>query len=110
MNRPEDSPGYRAVKEGDPDADDNAVFSALDVYSDHFMLFQAIQVAGPKLTPEAIDEGFHAIPEKASVDPYIAAFFFDPGDYTSVKDSAEIWWDPNGRRDRLRGAARAAGG
>jgi hypothetical protein len=97
VNRPEDSPGYRAVKEGDPNADDNAVFNALDVYSDHFMLFQAIQVAGPRLTPDAIDEGFHAIPEKASVDPYIAAFFFDPGDYTSVKDSAEIWWDPNGR-------------
>jgi hypothetical protein len=97
VSRPENAPGYRAVKEGDPSADDNAVFVALDVYNDHFMLFQAIQVAGPRLTPEAIDEGFHAIPEKASVDPYIAAFFFDPGDYTSVKDSAEIWWDPDGR-------------
>ena len=40
-----------------------------------------------------IDEGFHAIPEKPSVDPFIAAFFFDPGDYTSVKDAAEQWWD-----------------
>ena len=97
VNRVEDSPGYRAYKEGDPDGDANGVFIARFIYPDHFMLFQAIQVAGPKLTPEAIDEGFHAIPEKASVDPYIAAFFFDPGDYTSVKDAAEIWWDPNGR-------------
>jgi hypothetical protein len=97
VNRPEDSPGFRAYKEGDPEGDDNGVFVARNIYPDHFMLFQAIQVAGPKLTPEAIDEGFHAIPEKGSVDPYIAAFFFDPGDYTSVKDAAEQWWDPNGR-------------
>jgi hypothetical protein len=97
VNRTEDSPGYRAVKEGDPTADDNTSFIAENTYPDHFMLFQAIQVAGPRLTPESIDEGFHAIPEKPSVDPYIAAFFFDPGDYTSVKDSAEIWWDPQGR-------------
>jgi hypothetical protein len=97
VNRTEDSPGYRAVKEGDPNADDNAIFMARQTYSDHFMLFQAIQVAGPQLTPESIDDGFHAIPEKPSLDPYIAAFFFDPGDYTSVKDAAEQWWDPQGR-------------
>ena len=97
VNRAEDSPGYRAYKEGDPDGDANGVFITRIIYPDHFMLFQAIQVAGPRLTPDTIDEGFHAIPEKESVDPYIAAFFFDPGDYTSVKDSAEQWWDPQGR-------------
>ncbi len=97
INRFEDSPGYRAFKEGDPSGDDSAAVVSREPYRDFFMLFQAIQVAGPRLTPEQIDEGFHALPEKPSVDPFVAAFFFDVGDYTSVKDSAEEWWDPNGR-------------
>ena len=97
INRLEDSPGFRAYKEGDPGGDDAAGLFARDSYRDIFMLYQAIQVSGPKLTPEKIDAGFHAIPERASTDPFVAAFFFDSGDYTSVKDSAEQWWDPNGR-------------
>lgn len=100
-SRLEDSPGYRAYKEGDPagatDANDAAGGFARDQYRDHFMLFQAIQVAGPRLTPESIDQGFHAIPENTSSDPHAPAFFFDEGDYTSVKDAMEIWWDPSGR-------------
>ncbi len=96
MDRPEANPGHRAYREADPRAArDEARYASRD-YRDHFMLFQAIQVAGPRLTPESVDQGFHAIPEKESTDPYIAAFFFDPGDYTSVKDSMEIWWDPDG--------------
>jgi hypothetical protein len=99
INRLEDAPGYRAFREGDPQSPpgDSAAIHARDDYSDHFMLFQAIQVAGPKLTPESVDEGFHAIPERASTDSFTPAFFFDPGDYTSVKDAAEIWWDTSGR-------------
>ncbi len=101
INRLEDAPGYRAYKEGDPagasDPNDSAGVSARDSYRDHFMLFQAVQVAGPRLTPESIDKGFHAIPERASDTPYTAAFFFDEGDYSSVKDAQETWWDPGGR-------------
>jgi hypothetical protein len=99
INRLEDAPGYRAFREGYPSAarGDSAGIFARDEYGDHFMLFQAIQVAGPKLTPEAVDKGFHAIPENTASSPYVPAFFFDPGDYTSVKDGAEQWWDPNGR-------------
>jgi hypothetical protein len=97
INRLHDSPGYRAYKEGDPSGDDAAGFYAQIFYRDHFMLFQGIQVAGPRLSPQSIDSGFHAIPERQSSDPYSAALFFDPGDYTSVKDSAEEWWDPRGQ-------------
>lgn len=99
IHRLRDSPGYRAYKEGNPNGDDNAGLEARDAYRDHFMLFQGIQVAGPRLTPDSVDQGFHAIPERESKDPYEAAFFFDPGDYTSVKDAAEEWWDPQGRPD-----------
>ena len=97
INRLVDSPGYRAFKEGNPNGDNSAGTSARDSYRDHFLLFEAIEVAGPRLTPQSIDQGFHAIPERSSNDPYEAAFFFDPGDYTSVKDATEEWWDPSGR-------------
>lgn len=101
INRLEDAPGYRAYKEGDPagaaDARDAAGAFARDNYRDHFMLFQGIQVAGPRLTPESVEKGFHAIPERPSGDPYSPAFFFDEGDYSSVKDAMETWWDPQGR-------------
>ena len=97
INRLQDSPGYRAYKEGDPSGDDSAGFYAQDYYRDNFELFQGIQVAGPRLNPKSMDSGFHAIPSRESKDPYTAALYFDPGDYTSVKDDAEGWWDPQGR-------------
>jgi hypothetical protein len=97
INRLQDSAGYRAYKEGDPAGDDSAGYYSQEFYRDHFILFEGIQVAGPRLTPQSMDRGFHAIPERQSDDPYTAALFFDPGDYTSVKDSAEEWWDPSGR-------------
>jgi hypothetical protein len=96
INRLEDAPGYRAYKEGNPNGDDFGGVISRDYYRDNFHMFQGIQVAGPKLTPESIDKGFHAIPERESNDPYTPAFFFDPGDYTATKDAAEQWWDPDG--------------
>lgn len=24
----------------------------------------------------------------------MAAFYYDPGDYTGVKDAMQVWWDP----------------
>ena len=97
INRLQDSPAYRAYKEGDPSGDDAAGFYSQDFYRDHFMLFQGIQVAGPRLSPKTIDEGFHAIPERASTSAYSPAQFFDHGDYSAVKDEAEQWWDPQGQ-------------
>ncbi len=96
-DRLSDEPGYRAYKEGNPNGDANAAGFSEDFYRDHFFLFESIQAAGPRLTPQTIDQGFHAIPSRSSSDPYEAAFFFDPGDYTSVKDAQEEWWDPAGR-------------
>jgi hypothetical protein len=97
VDRPQRTPAFRAYREGDPHGDDRTAAYAPVFYRDYFMLFQAIQVAGPGLVPETIDEGFHAIPEKTSRDPFTAAFFFDPGDHTAVKDAAEQWWDRTGQ-------------
>jgi hypothetical protein len=60
---------------------------------EYYMLFKAIQVAGPRLNPASVDRGMHAIPRISSTNPDLASCFFDPGDYTCVKDSTEMWWD-----------------
>jgi hypothetical protein len=61
-------------------------------YQDLRMLFTAIQVAGPKLGPSSVDRGLHAIPPVRSDDPRLPACFFNPGDYTCVKDAMVKWW------------------
>jgi hypothetical protein len=90
------TPGMRAYRTTYPSAPDDESRWVNELYRDHFMLFQAIQVAGPRLTPKKVSEGFHAIPPKASTDPYIASCFFDERDFSCVKDATEIWWDPTG--------------
>jgi hypothetical protein len=99
VHRLEDAPGYRAYKEGDPSGDRGGGSFAADDYRDHFMLFQGIQVAGPRLDPQTIDQGFHAIQPKLSSNPYSPALYFDAGDYTMMKDGMEGWWDPQGHPD-----------
>jgi len=91
----------KALREGDPelaleDVDQACTFRQF--YVELRMLFTGIQVAGPRLAPEAVDKGFHAIPAIPSTDPRVPACFFDPGDYTCVKDAARMWWDPDAPR------------
>ena len=63
-------------------------------YPNLFQLFTGIQVAGPRLGPTSIDKGYHAIPAVASKDNQSPACFYNPGDYTCVKDNQiEIWDD-----------------
>ena len=63
-------------------------------YRNLFQLFVGIQVAGPRLGPSSVDKGYHAIPAVASKDNQSPACFYDPGDYTCVKDNQiEIWDD-----------------
>ncbi|MBW3588160.1 MAG: hypothetical protein KY429_01940 [Actinobacteria bacterium] len=92
-DKEETAPCRQAYREADP----NGTFygRACEVYHDFFMLFKAIQVAGPILGPDTVDQGQHAIPVQESTSPYVAACFFDPNDYTCVKDAREAWWDPN---------------
>ena len=64
-----------------------------NLYDDIRQLFTGIQLAGPKLTPAAMDEGFHAIPAKPSTGPTVPACYYLPGDYTCVKDAVGEWFD-----------------
>lgn len=56
-------------------------------------LFTGIQVAGPRLSPASVDQGFHAIPGHPTSDPQAPACYYDLGDYTCVKDAIPMWWD-----------------
>lgn len=71
-----------------------ADFRAARLYDVLSLLMWGIQAAGARLTPENVDRGLHAIPERRSSDPASPAAYFTPGNYSWVKDAAGIWWDP----------------
>lgn len=89
--------GYLTCREGDSNLSRAACEFAATRYRGHFMLFRTIQAAGPRLTSDTIDRGMHAIPRLSSDHHSKAACFFDPGDFTCVKDSIEEWWHPTDR-------------
>lgn len=64
-------------------------------YNSYFVLFQAIQAAGPRLSPGSVDRGMRAIPRTSSTHPDLVSCFYEGGDNSCVKDSKEMWWDPN---------------
>ena len=91
-------PCYQAFYEADPDGYDvTARGIACPIYPLIRQLFIGIQVAGPRLGPTSVDKGFHAIPHIASTDPHTPACFYEPGDYTCVKDAEAMHWDKTAR-------------
>jgi hypothetical protein len=98
--RLEESLCFTAVRETDPTlprGDAAFICNGTGAYDDLRQLFTGIQVAGPRLTPASMDKGFHAIPAVASRDARVAACFYDPDDYTCVKDAVQMWWDRQGQ-------------
>lgn len=95
------TPGRVAFRYANPNGRQIHEYYANLYYRDFFTMFKAIQVAGPKLTPYAVDTGQHLIPRVKSTSPFVAACFYDPGDFSCVKDAHVAWWDssapdPNG--------------
>ncbi|HEX7165724.1 MAG TPA: hypothetical protein VF230_01965 [Acidimicrobiales bacterium] len=89
---------YQQYRSVDQQAQDSDVQNyACSYYNDLRQMFSGIQVAGPRLGPTSIDRGFHAIPAVESTDPRVAACYYEPGDYTCVKDAQAMWYDPNGQ-------------
>lgn len=86
-------PARRAYREAEPSGPDSDEDEAASVYRDYFLVFKSIQVAGPRLTPQSVDAGAHAIPRVRSYNPYVAACYYDAGDFSCVKDAAELYWD-----------------
>jgi len=100
------TPCHDAYREVKPDVNDGErpggaleMTYACAFYEQLRQLFTAVQVAGPKLTPQAVDKGFRAIPAHPSSSPRVPACFYEPDDWTCVKDSTAMWWDPAGVLD-----------
>lgn len=85
---------YLAAKEADPSFHSGDANYACRHYENIRQLFTGIQVAGPRLEPNSVDKGFRAIPAVSSPDPMVPACYYEPGDYTCVKDAMAMWWDP----------------
>lgn len=94
--RIEDEPCFQAAREAEPEADRGDITWACNFYNDTRQLFTGVQVAGPRLNPASMDRGFHAIPRHESSSPQVPACYYDPGDYTCVKDAMVQKWDPAG--------------
>jgi hypothetical protein len=67
-------------------------FGVEELYYQMYLLSIGIQMAGPNLTPETFQAGMFAYP--GAFGPR-GTWHFAPGDYTSVDDFREIWWDPD---------------
>lgn len=93
----EKTQGYQAWREAEPNAptDPDGFWASL-IYRDFFMVALGVQVAGPRLHPVTVAEGFRAIPTISSNSPYIPACFFTQGNFC-VQDATQWWWDPNGQ-------------
>lgn len=94
--RVEEQDWYRAVKDACSSCEDVRYAFFPNAYETLSMLLYGIQAAGPRLTPPSLDKGLHAIPERPSISPYVPATYFTPGNFSWVKDSKEMWWDPSG--------------
>ncbi len=98
QGQPSEQQCSQAAKEADPAAPQIDVTNwGCPQYPYVQHLFIAIQVAGPRLGPPSIEKGFRAIPPIASSNPSVPACFYEPNDYTCVKDAMAEWWDPDGR-------------
>ncbi len=84
---------YQAYREADQQMPAADVRFVCEYYRNLFQLFVGIQVAGPRLGPTSVDKGYHAIPAVASRDNQSPSCFYNPGDYTCVKDVQIELWD-----------------
>ena len=62
------------------------------VYLQLLPLVLGVQMAGPELTPENLETGMFAFPERTGV---AGTWDWGPGHYSPVRDIREIWWDPD---------------
>ena len=99
---------YQAYREADQSLNEQDLGAYVcGYYRNLFQLFVGIQVAGPRLGPTSVDKGYHAIPPSPSKDNQSPSCFYDPGDYTCVKDNQiEIWDNQEAAQDTRAGCWR----
>lgn len=84
---------YQAYREADQNLPKGDLGYICEYYENLRQFFTGVQVAGPRLGPTSMDKGFHAIPAVPSNNVDVPACFYNPGDYTCVKDGEQEYWD-----------------
>jgi hypothetical protein len=88
---------FQALRSVDPNTpEQDSLNSGCDAYNDLRQLFIGIQSAGPRLGPTSIDTGFHALPAIPSQNLQVPECFYEPGDYTCIKDYVLAKYNPTG--------------
>jgi hypothetical protein len=91
--RREDQEYYQVSKASCPDCVEQIFPRA---YEELLLMFTGIQAAGPQLTIANVDRGLHAIPPRASANPWAPAAYFAPANWTFFKDMMLARWDRAG--------------
>ncbi len=88
---------YQALKEANPRVDRGEAISLclrwVPIYGDLRQFVTAVQIAGPRLTPDNIYRGFLAVPPIASSNPKVPSCYSVPNDYSCIKDAVSMYWD-----------------
>jgi len=92
---------YQAYLSQEPGTE-ASTFWSYRYYHLYLNLFEAIQAAGPKLTPETVEQGMFTFNFLIHGDPRVPMGGYGPygpnaiSNYTFVDTGMAWWWDPNG--------------
>lgn len=90
--RPDDSECYRAYKSIDPDNDPNQTTCTV-FWHPMNMMMAGIQLAGPKLTPDAFQKALFSLGHRYEQTPWAIGGGYGPDDYSYMDSVGEIWFD-----------------
>ena len=85
---------WAAMDEVDPDEDELAGrYSVCEWFGAIQQVFAGIQLAGPRLTPNALSGGFRRLRVSSSPDPQVPACSYEEGDAACIKDAQALLFD-----------------
>lgn len=87
-----DQEAYRVLRMADPTGP--VVASYASIYEPLLLLFDALQAAGPDLTPSTFEHGFWSLPPSLPGGMY-GQWKFGPGTFDPSASFQVEWWDPH---------------
>lgn len=85
---------WAALREGDPGEDEvEGRFKMCESFGALQQIVAGIQLAGPRLTPEALSLGYRRLRVIASPDPQVPACSFEGADAACIKDAQALLFD-----------------
>lgn len=85
---------WAALREGDPEEDEvGARFKLCESFGAIQQIVAGIQLAGPRLTPEALSIGYRRLRVMASPDPQVPTCSYEGRDAACIKDAQALRFD-----------------